>query len=64
MSKLISESDVEKLALENLERLGYTVIYGPDISEGGDYEERKYDEVVLKSRLTAAQELIFPHKKP
>ncbi len=61
MRNIISESDVEKLALENLEGLGYTVIYGPDISEGGDYEERKYDEVVLKSRLTAALKRINQH---
>ena len=61
MRNIISESDIEQLALENLESLGYTVIYGPDISEGGENEERKYDEVALKSRLTAALQRINKH---
>jgi type I restriction enzyme R subunit len=54
MRKIISESDIEESTLELLEELGYTVLYGSDISEGGDYAERKYDEVVLKARLTQA----------
>ena len=51
MRKIISESDIETFTLEILSQLGYTVLYGPDISEGGENEERKYDEVVLKYRL-------------
>jgi type I restriction enzyme R subunit len=34
--------------------LGYGVLYGPDISEGGMAEERKYGEVVLAGRLRDA----------
>ena len=61
MRNIISESDIEQLALANLESLGYTVVYGPDISEGGENEERKYSETVLKSRLTAALQRINEH---
>ncbi len=61
MSRLIAESDIEELALGILAELGYTVLYGPDISEGGENEERKYDEVVLKSRLSRALERINKH---
>jgi len=61
MRKIISESDIEESALEILEELGYTVLYGPDISEGGDYAERKYDEVVLMARLTQALTRINKH---
>lgn len=41
-----------------LEELGYKALYGPDISEGGANEERKYNEVVLVSRLRQALERI------
>lgn len=61
MRKIISESDIEESSLEILEELGYTVLYGPDISEGGDYAERKYDEVVLRVRLTQALIRINKH---
>ena len=37
-----------------LRDLGYTVAFGPDISEGGIAEERKYNEVVLVGRLKDA----------
>jgi type I restriction enzyme R subunit len=32
----------------------FSLIYGPDISEGGYAEERKYNEVVLVKRLKDA----------
>ena len=35
-------------------RLNYAVASGPDISEGGAAEERKYGEVVLVGRLRDA----------
>ena len=41
-------------ALACLGDLGYGVVYGPDISEGGVAEERKYSEVVLVGRLRDA----------
>lgn len=54
MSKLMAESEVEDVCLDMLRALGYGVVYGPDISEGGIAEERKYSEVVLVSRLRDA----------
>ena len=56
--KAITESEVEEACLEMLEELGYTILDGPDISEGGSQEERKYSEVTLTQRLRAALEKI------
>ncbi len=58
MPHIITESEVEEAALDILKELGYTIIYGPDISEGGISEERKYNEVVLVQRLRDALEKI------
>ncbi|MGA3061496.1 MAG: type I restriction endonuclease subunit R [Candidatus Bathyarchaeia archaeon] len=54
MSNSITESEVEAFCLKMLGDLGYGVLYGPDISEGGMAEERKYGEVVLAGRLRDA----------
>lgn len=54
MSKVIAESEVEDVCLEMLRDLRYSVVFGPDISEGGVAEERKYTEVVLIGRLRNA----------
>lgn len=54
MSKVMTEAEVEQMCLDMLKALGYSVVYGPDISEGGIAEERKYSEVVLVSRLHEA----------
>jgi type I restriction enzyme R subunit len=54
MSKIMTESEVEDACLGMLRDLGYGLCYGPDISEGGVAEERKYNEVVLVSRLRDA----------
>ena len=54
MSSVITESQVEESCLDLFRNLGYSVISGPDISEGGIAEERKYDEVVLVGRLKDA----------
>ena len=43
-----SESEVEQLALDWLEGLGWATAYGPDIS---DAERDSYDQVVLEQRL-------------
>ncbi|MEM4254484.1 MAG: type I restriction endonuclease subunit R [Candidatus Woesearchaeota archaeon] len=58
MPKIITESAVEEECLEVLKGMGYSVLYGPDISEGGPREERKYSEVVLVGRLRDALERI------
>jgi len=54
MPKIITESEVEDVCLGMFSDLGYDVVYGPDISEGGPAEERKYSEVVLINRLRDA----------
>src|SRR4030042_4500167 len=51
MFKAITESEIEDVCLGLLRELGYRIVYGPDISEGGVAEERKYGEVVLVGRL-------------
>ena len=58
MPKIITESEVEEATLDILKELGWTVVYGPDISEGGVNEERKYNEVVLVQRLRDALKTI------
>ena len=54
MPKLMTEEDLEKECLDLFSSLGYCRVYGPDISEGGIAEERKYGEVVLVGRLRNA----------
>ncbi len=54
MSKVITESEIEEMCLGMLRELGYCVVFGPDISEGGLAEERKGGEVVLVGRLRNA----------
>jgi len=58
MKKIITESEVEEATLDILKELGYSIIYGPDISEGGINEERKYNEIILVNRLRTALEKI------
>ncbi len=54
MSKSFFESDIEQIALDILKgEQGYTVLFGPDISEG-EQKEREYTEVILQSRLRNA----------
>ena len=40
MPTVITESEVEENCLDLLRALGYNVVYGPDISEGGIAEEQ------------------------
>ena len=61
MQKIITESEIEEASLEILKDLGYKIIYGPDISEGGVNEERSYNEVILVNRLRNALEAINPN---
>ncbi len=47
MSK-ITESDIELFIIEELERLGYQFLYGPDISFDGLFKERQsYSDIIL-----------------
>lgn len=48
------ESEIEQIALDILrDENGYVVLFGPDISEGGQ-KEREYTDVVLSNRLREA----------
>ncbi len=61
MTKL-TESAIEDFAIKLFEGLGYRYVYAPDIAPDGDNPERsRYDEVILKDRLTAAVQRINPH---
>ena len=60
MSK-ITENDIELLAIETLENLGYQYLYAPDIGPDGDSPERaSYEEVLLQDRLQRAIQRINP----
>lgn len=62
MKHYFYESQLEEAALEWFEELGYTIIFGPDISPEGQYPERKnYGEVMLAERLKDALARINPN---
>ncbi|MDO8872073.1 MAG: hypothetical protein Q7V05_04985 [Methanoregula sp.] len=51
----IAESHVEEHALAWLRELGYTTLFGPDITPGEPRAERdSWHDVILKHRLAAA----------
>ena len=55
MTKKITEDDVELLAIDLLEKQGYTYVHGSTIAPDGERPEREsYSEVVLKGRLRNA----------
>lgn len=61
MSK-ITENDIELLAIEDLENLGYKYLYGPDIAPDGENPERQsYEDVLLSDRLRNAISRINPN---
>ena len=50
-----TEEYLEEAAIEILQELGYTYVFGPDISCDGEYPERKdYREVILEERVRDA----------
>lgn len=58
----VTENDIELYAIEELENLGYTYVYGPDIAPEGQAEERaSFAEVVLTERLKNAINRINPN---
>ncbi len=64
MSK-ITENDIELLALEELEALGWQYVYGPEIAPESDRPERQdWDESYLIDRLRAAVTRINPGVPP
>ena len=57
----LSESEVEKAALDWLRGIGWSIAYGPDIAPGGQAAERKdYAEAFLPHRLRSALERLNP----
>src|SRR4051812_38208099 len=61
MSNLITEGEIEQIALEILSNdLGYETLFGPDIVEC-DNPERTHAEVILSRRLQDAIDRINPH---
>ncbi|UBM62792.1 type I restriction endonuclease subunit R [Candidatus Sulfidibacterium hydrothermale] len=57
----ITESDVEQLTIELLEKQGYQYLYGPVIAHDGAYPERtNYEDVLLADRLQQAIQRINP----
>ena len=59
MSRM-NESDLEKLFLEILSNIGYSIAFGPDLSPGGKYQEREYSESILTERLREHLRMINP----
>jgi len=57
----ITENDIALYAIEELETLGYSYIYGPEIAPDGEAPERSaYDEFILTERLKNAIDRINP----
>ena len=57
----ITETDIELLAIEELEKLGWQYLYAPQIAYDGEFPERDtYADVVLKERLKSAIAKINP----
>ena len=55
----ITESAIEKFAIELLEKLGYQYIYAPDIAPDSDTSERQtFEDVLLLDRLNQAVDRI------
>ncbi len=60
-SHVITESEVEQVALDILSELKYKVIYGPDIAPDGLRPERRsYADVILVDRLREAIDRFNP----
>ena len=57
----VTENDIELYAIEELESLGYTYIYGPEIAPDSDNSQRtSYDQVVLTDHLKDAIATLNP----
>lgn len=60
MTKLF-EDDIEQLAIEELQALGYHHVQGPDIAPDGEFPERSsYSDILLIQRLQKAIATINP----
>lgn len=63
MSKLY-ESDIEQMAIEQLEAIGYRYVYGVDIEPNGIKPLRAYSQVLLQDNVLQAIATINPQLTP
>lgn len=57
----MNENDVEQLALQELQKLGYHYVYGPTIAPDGEAPARQsYGEVILAEQLRQAVQRLNP----
>jgi len=64
-STKITEDQIELLAIERLEALGYHYLYGPDIAPDSDEPEREsFEDVLLISRVEATIARLNPQVPP
>lgn len=61
MKNSITENEIEEIALNYLQGLGYTYQLGTVISPDGEHPERQYNEVVLVTRLRDAIDKLNPN---
>lgn len=58
----ITENDIERYTIEELEGLGFQFLHGPDIAPDGEFPERQaYTDIVLVDRLRAAIQRLNPN---
>ena len=57
----MTESDIELMAIEQLEGLGYTYVYGPEIESKGSDPLRSYEQVILEAKVLKALKHLNPH---
>ena len=60
MTKM-TESDIELMAIEQLEGMGYTYVYGPEIESKGSNPLRSYKQVILEAKVLEALKRLNPH---
>lgn len=60
MTKM-TESDIELMAIEKLEGMGYTYVYGPDIESKGSNPLRSYKQVILEAKVLEALQRLNLH---
>jgi type I restriction enzyme R subunit len=60
MKNSITENEIEEIALEYLQHLGYQYLNGLIISPDGEHPERQYTDVVLTTRLRDAIDKLNP----
>jgi type I restriction enzyme R subunit len=61
---VISEDHIEQVVIREFKDLGYQYLNGVEISPEGLYQEREFNEVVLKARLRKAIQMLNPNIPP